>query len=51
MPLSESLLVALFTMAVVFAVLILLWVIIRLFSSMIRVIERDKGKKSSEVNY
>jgi Na+-transporting methylmalonyl-CoA/oxaloacetate decarboxylase gamma subunit len=51
MPLSESLLVALFTMAVVFTVLILLWVIIRLFSSMIRVIERDKGKKSSEVNY
>lgn len=40
MTLSESVLVALFCMSVVFAVLIILWALIRLFSSAIQLIEK-----------
>ena len=40
MSISESILTALFVMAVVFAVLGILWGIIRLFSSIIRSIEK-----------
>lgn len=51
MPLIESILVALFMMAVVFAVLGVLWAIIRIFSLMINAIEnRDKDKASSTEN-
>lgn len=39
MSVSESILTALFVMAVVFAVLGILWGIIRLFSSIIRKVE------------
>lgn len=39
MSISESILIALFVMAVVFAVLGILWAIIRLFSLIIRKVE------------
>ncbi len=48
MPVSESILVAVFCMAVVFAVLILLWAIIRVFSYLIRGLE--KGRKTEAAN-
>ena len=48
MELSESILTALFCMAVVFTTLSLLWAIIRLFSIIIRMIERPKKKDPSE---
>jgi Na+-transporting methylmalonyl-CoA/oxaloacetate decarboxylase gamma subunit len=50
MPLSESIPTALFCMAVVFAVLILLWAIIRIFSQFIEVIEKIKLKKIQKQN-
>lgn len=46
MTLSESILVALFCMAVVFAVLGILWFIIRLFSMAIQAIEKRNEKDS-----
>jgi Na+-transporting methylmalonyl-CoA/oxaloacetate decarboxylase gamma subunit len=49
MSLIESILVAVFTMAVVFVVLGMLWAIIRVFSSVIQAVER-KGEKTSENN-
>ncbi len=48
MPVSESILVAVFCMAVVFAVLIMLWAIIRVFSYLIHSLE--KGNKTKAVN-
>jgi Na+-transporting methylmalonyl-CoA/oxaloacetate decarboxylase gamma subunit len=50
MSLSDSLLTALFCMAVVFAVLGILWAIIRLFSSLIRAIEKTNEKSSTGGN-
>ena len=50
MSLSTSVLVALFCMIVVFAVLGILCVIIRIFSSIIRTIENKNVKSSSETN-
>ncbi len=44
MTLSESLLIALFCMAVVFSVLGILWAVIRLFSATIMTIEKKKEK-------
>jgi Na+-transporting methylmalonyl-CoA/oxaloacetate decarboxylase gamma subunit len=46
MTLSESILVAIFCMAVVFAVLGVLWLIIRLFSLAIQTIEKRNEKDS-----
>jgi Na+-transporting methylmalonyl-CoA/oxaloacetate decarboxylase gamma subunit len=46
MSLSASILVAFFCMAVVFTVLCVLWALIRLFSSLIRFIEKSKENKS-----
>jgi len=46
MSLSVSILTALFCMVVVFVVLGILWAIIRLFSSFIRVIEKKSEEKS-----
>jgi len=51
MPLSESISVALFCMVVVFAVLGMLWAIIRIFSYAIRLIEYRNVKGSSETNH
>jgi Na+-transporting methylmalonyl-CoA/oxaloacetate decarboxylase gamma subunit len=42
MSISETILVALFVMAVVIAVLCMLWVIIKIFSFIIREIEKNK---------
>ncbi len=50
MSLYDSILTALFCMAVVFAVLAILWAIIRLFSSIIRVIEKRNEKSSLGAN-
>lgn len=50
MQISESILVAIFCMAVVFAVLTALWAIIRIFSSVICTVERKYGKKSINSN-
>lgn len=50
MPLSDSILVAIFCVVVVFAVLGILWAIIRIFSSIIRVIENRNVDNSSEIN-
>ncbi|MDF2942570.1 MAG: hypothetical protein K0S01_1428 [Herbinix sp.] len=50
MSISESILTALFCMIVVFAVLGVLWAIIRLFSSIILIIEKTKEKRSSRTN-
>ena len=47
MSLMQSLLVALFCMAVVFSVLAGLWVIIRLFSVLIKRIEGEYAQKSA----
>ncbi len=44
MSFTESILIALFCMAVVFAVLGALWAIIRLFSAVIMAIEKRKDK-------
>lgn len=41
MAISESVLVAMFCIAVVFAVLGILWALIRLFSILIGMLERD----------
>jgi Na+-transporting methylmalonyl-CoA/oxaloacetate decarboxylase gamma subunit len=49
MSLSESILIALFCMAVVFAVLGVLWAIIRVFSTIIMSIEKKRGANSSEI--
>jgi len=48
MPISESILVAFFCMAVVFAVLSALWAIIRVFSSIICSVERKFEKTTSD---
>lgn len=47
MSFSDSVLVALFTMSVVFAVLAMLWAIIRVFSLIIQTLESRKAKISS----
>jgi Na+-transporting methylmalonyl-CoA/oxaloacetate decarboxylase gamma subunit len=44
MSLSESILIAVFCMAVVFAVLGILWVLIRLFSAVIMGIEKKNDQ-------
>lgn len=44
MSISESILVALFCMLVVFSVLVILWALIRLFSSVIQLIEKNNEK-------
>ncbi len=49
MPLSQSVFTAIFVMAVVFAVLVALWTIIRMFSALIRYLERQ-GKQANAVN-
>jgi Na+-transporting methylmalonyl-CoA/oxaloacetate decarboxylase gamma subunit len=46
MSLSVSILTALFCIVVVFAVLGILWAIIRLFSAFIRVVEKRNEEKS-----
>jgi Na+-transporting methylmalonyl-CoA/oxaloacetate decarboxylase gamma subunit len=46
MSLSESILIALFCISVVFAVLGLLWAIIRVFSSFIKAIEKRNEKST-----
>lgn len=43
MAFSESVLVAIFCMAVVFAVLGILWALIRIFSFAISILEKDKA--------
>jgi len=48
MSISENILIALFCMAVVFAVLGILWAIIRCFSAIIMAIEKKAGHGSSE---
>ncbi len=48
MAISQSILVALFCMAVVFAVLGMLWAIIRIFSLIINLIENNQQKESKE---
>ncbi len=50
MPLSDSIPTALFCMAVVFSVLILLWAIIRIFSLLIILIEKMNLKKQAKTN-
>ena len=45
MAISQSILVALFCMAVVFSVLAMLWAIIRIFSLIINAIENNHGKE------
>ncbi len=45
MPLSESILIAIICMAVVFAVLGILWAIVRIFSLLIKSIEQGQNKK------
>ncbi len=50
MPVSESILVAIFTMSVVFAVLVLLWAIIRVFSFFINKIEKGHAAKITNHN-
>ncbi|GEM_PF-2424933 len=47
MTLTESFLIAVFCMAVVFSVLGMLWIFIRLFSASIMALERLKNKKAS----
>lgn len=49
MSISESILVAIFCLAVVFSILALLWGVIRIFSSVIQYIEHT-GKKDSSHN-
>jgi Na+-transporting methylmalonyl-CoA/oxaloacetate decarboxylase gamma subunit len=46
MAISQSILVALFCMAVVFAVLGMLWAIIRIFSLIINLIENNHGRET-----
>lgn len=46
MSIFQSIIIALFCMAVVFSVLIFLWAIIRLFSVLIKVIEKRNEKTS-----
>ncbi|WP_442871705.1 OadG family protein [Anaerocolumna sp. MB42-C2] len=50
MSLSESILIALFCMAVVFSVLCMLWAIIRVFSLIIINIEKRNEKSSTDAN-
>lgn len=50
MSLSESFLTAIFCIAVVFAVLGILWVLIRLFSAFIMSIEKKNTQSSSDAN-
>ncbi len=45
LPLSKSILVAIFCMAVVFVVLGVLWAIVRIFSLLIKSIEQKQDKK------
>lgn len=47
MAITESILIALFCMAVVFSVLAILWVIVRLFSWIINVIEKRNNNGSA----
>ena len=46
MAISQSILVALFCMAVVFSVLGMLWAIIRIFSVIINMIDNNHGKET-----
>ncbi|MDF2908856.1 MAG: hypothetical protein K0R34_4177 [Herbinix sp.] len=46
MAISQSILVALFCMAVVFSVLGMLWAIIRIFSIVINMIDNNHGKET-----
>lgn len=48
MPLSEGFLIALFCLAVVFAVLGILWIIIRVFSTILNNIGRTNEKTLSD---
>lgn len=48
MSMSENILIAIFCMAVVFAVLGILWAIIRCFSAIIMAIEKKVNQDSSE---
>ncbi|MHB8130521.1 MAG: OadG family protein [Mobilitalea sp.] len=50
MSFSDSILTALFCIVVVFAVLGILWAIIRLFSWVIRAFEKINEKNSAEAN-
>jgi Na+-transporting methylmalonyl-CoA/oxaloacetate decarboxylase gamma subunit len=50
MALSESILIAIFCMAVVFSVLIMLWGIIRAFSAIINMLENKNDRNSTESN-
>ncbi|MDF2566784.1 MAG: hypothetical protein K0R90_240 [Oscillospiraceae bacterium] len=43
MSISQGILTALFCMVVVFAVLVILWAVIRSFSALIRLIERKNS--------
>ncbi len=47
MSITQSILVAIFCMAVVFTVLGLLWAIIRIFSLFIIMIEKRRGKEGN----
>jgi Na+-transporting methylmalonyl-CoA/oxaloacetate decarboxylase gamma subunit len=47
---TESMLIALFCMAVVFAVLAILWALIRLFSLVVRKLEGTNGEASETHN-
>lgn len=49
MQLSESILIALFLMAVVFSVLCILWALIRVFSMIIMKLDNNRSKNSSGV--
>ena len=50
MPLSQSLLTALFCVVVVFVVLVSLWVAIRLFTAVIKAFERNNEGSSNSAN-
>lgn len=50
MAILESILIALFTLVVVFSVIALLWAVIRIFSSMIQKVEKRKEESSTNAN-
>ena len=50
MPLSEAIIDALFCMVFVFAVLAMLWGVIRIFSATVRAIEARKNKRVDNIN-
>ncbi|HKL79292.1 MAG TPA: hypothetical protein VJ888_02525 [Mobilitalea sp.] len=50
MPLSEAIITGLFCIAFVFAVLAMLWGIIRVYSASVRAIESRKSKRTDKTN-